>query len=232
MANFGKVYFRVFFAAALLASSVYGQQSFNIESVKLSKSHVYLPCPESFHVNPYCNEERATVRVMAVTTGVKGEGDEIYFVPTAGVVTGQGPEAVWNLSAVTPVEYSISVGIGSGGVVRGKVATAIIKVVECPHCDLKCICYELELVGPSGLVGAGDTFVVEAKTGWTGRGMRYRWNISGGGTIVDGRHGRKILIKASQTVGSVVNVTFDVEGTEPSCPCPTQASTTIKIQKR
>lgn len=210
-----------------LSNSVRSQPAVDVESVVLDKQSVFTVCPMR---RSHCTKERASVKVT--TTAKQGPKDNLiyYYVPSGGRIVGQGPSVLWDVSEAVPGTHSITVGVGTGAVIRGKLVTKTIRVEKCDVCDLACLCPSLWISGPTAPVKAGDAFIVRAAVGGSDEKITYQWEILGG-TIVDGQKNAQILVKAPDNSDAVTTVTVEIGGTDPHCHCSTTASKKISIVK-
>ena len=150
------------------------------------------------------------------------------YTVSGGRVVGQGANVSWDLSGVSPGTYTITAGVDDGCGVCGKTQTKTITVEAC-ECETVCTCPSgPSVIGPSGLVTAGDniTFTANVTDGNPGP-TTYNWNVSQG-NIVSGQGTSSITVSTtSDMAGSNVTatVTIDSEGCE--CPEVTAQETAI-----
>ena len=216
----------------LASSPVLAQSLVDVEDVGLDKETLLTICPMGDFPHSYCNKESVTAKLKTVTRGAL-EGAEFCYITSAGQIVGTGSEVLWNLSDVGPGTYSVTVGIGFGGVIRGKILTKTVKLLGCPACDPPCVCPSLELIGPSAKVNSGDLFIVQLKaSGGDERDQRsYRWTANGG-TIVGGEKGLSVIVKApKESAGKSIQLTVDLEGFYRGCGCESKKTIGISVSK-
>lgn len=175
--------------------------SADVESVSFDQKTVYLPCPPVTTRSVYaqCQEGDLKVKVATVATNAGKNDLTYYYLVTGGRIIGEGANVIWDFSKTRLGKYSITVGVGSGGVIRGKILTKTIDLEECPHCPSECECPELSLFAPTETVKAGDAFIVSSSVGgFDDEDIIYTWKVSGG-TIVSGQGTPKILVKSNST---------------------------------
>ena len=206
--------------------------SADVQDVTLEKEKVYLWCPMPYiSKDTLCPKDKQNVKVTTVTKDAEKDGLTYYYIVSGGQIIGQGANVVWDFSDAPPGNYTITVGVGGGYVIRGKTVTKTIKVEECSHCHVYCECPTLSILGPTESVKAGDSFIVTAKAqgGSQGRIM-YQWKISGG-TIIAGQKASQIIIKTTPDMsGRKIEATVEISGTDPACMCQTTVSETVSIK--
>lgn len=173
----------------------------DVESVSFDQETVYLPCPPatSRFADTMCPEGDLKVKVATVAANAGKNDLTYYYFVTGGRIIGEGANVIWDLSKTRVGKYSLTVGVGSGGVIRGKILTKTIDLEECPQCYIECDCPELTLSAPTGTVKAGDAFIVSSSLGgFEDEDIIYNWKVSGG-TIVSGQGTPKILVKSNYT---------------------------------
>lgn len=88
--------------------------------------------------NPAKNGKCANgkTQISVKTKSVDPEGDVLTYEYniSAGKITGQGADVVWDLSGVEPGDYTITAGVDDGLGVVGQTATKTVVVKECPDC--------------------------------------------------------------------------------------------------
>jgi len=225
----------VFFVTAAIAAAVcvsFAQKASDIDSVTLDKDRVFEVCHTGRRSQSgECTQTQATVNVITKTRGTKMDGRSIYYIPSGGKIVGSGAEVIWDLTDARPGNHWISVGIGTQDVIEGNVITKALTVKECPVCDPPCSCPTLGVEGPTGLVRAGNAFIVRARVAG-GDNLTYKWTISTG-AVVDSAYSQSILVKTTkQDAGKELTVTLEIGGADPVCNCPTSDSITVPIQKR
>lgn len=178
--------------------------------------------------HPYCNRKTAQIQVSVFTKGHIAASQDYYFVPSGGTIVGSGPIVLWDLADALVGEHTITVGIGSQDVLSGKTITKKILVEQCDICDLPCSCPPApEIRVPKGPLSPGDLFI--ARTNLL-KGATYSWRVSGG-TILEGGMSTKVLVKAGTADIITVAASIKLDGLDPSCNCPEEASAIVQVVK-
>lgn len=114
----------------------YGNIPPNVTDLKLGATEIIVGCKDSAKSAscPYTNWE-----ISVKTTAVEPENDVITYEYkiTGGKVVGSGAEIIWDLSGVTPGEYTITAGANDGCGICGQTMTKTVVVKECPDCSVK-----------------------------------------------------------------------------------------------
>lgn len=220
------------FQSAVAAPTPKSDLSADVRDVMLEKEKVSMICPFDRYL---CTKEKLNVKVTTLAENADKNNLTYYYLVSDGKIVGQGASVIWDLSTTGLGKHTITVGVGSGYVIRGKTVTKTIEVEECSVCDppLICVCPTLSILAPTKSVKGGDSFIVSAKVqgGDEKERITYQWTISGG-TIVEGRKAAQILIKTTADMaGSVVKATVEIGGTDPACQCETTVSESILIAK-
>jgi hypothetical protein len=164
--------------------------------------------------------------VQVTTTAVDPENDVLTYnyTVTGGRITGQGANVTWDLTGAAPGTYTITAGVDDGCGVCGQTQTRTITVRECdcitPIVTPPCVCADVSVTGPSGLIRAGETMTFTATT--TGGNVgTYTWSVDAG-TIVSGQGTPTITVQT--TAGQTGNVTATVRTTGDCPECAREAS--------
>ncbi len=107
----------------------------SVVAVDLNVSEITASCPLAQSTqNNSCqdNSQLIDVSIAAVAN------DKLVFVyqVSGGQIVGKGANVMWNLSGVKVGTNTITVGIDSGDGVIGRTVTKIVKVIECPDCQV------------------------------------------------------------------------------------------------
>ncbi|MBX7174123.1 MAG: hypothetical protein K1X72_24335 [Pyrinomonadaceae bacterium] len=153
-----------------------------------------------------------------------------YYFVTGGKIIGQGANVIWDLKGEKIGEYSITVGIGNGEIIKEKIVTKKILLQYCDDCGMICSCPSLTVSGLSGIAQPGDILIFTANlSGGNQDRATFNWMVSAG-TIIVGQGTSQILVKTSKDLaGQIVTATVEVGGLCSECPQTTQ-SATVKIK--
>lgn len=215
---------------AVAAPTPKPELSADVQDIMLEKEKVFQICPFDRY---FCTKEKLNIKVTTLAENADKNNLTYYYVVSDGKIVGQGASVIWDLSTARLGKHTITVGVGSGYVIRGKTVTKSVEVEECPHCLPPCSCPSLTISGPTKSVKAGDSFIFSAKVQGDDEKERitYQWTVSGG-TIVEGREASQILIKTTADMaGSFVKATVEIGGTDLACNCETTVSESVLITK-
>ena len=191
-----------------------------LKNLELSATELVMWCPMSDSPDSACPKNGTRVNVRTSVDNPKSQAVKYRYVVSGGEIIGQGASVVWDLSKAVAGNYTITVGLGGDGVIRGKTITKTVRLNECPVCDLPCICPSISIEGPAGAIGAGDAFVVRAEVRG-GEDEKYRkmtWRVSEG-SIVEGQGTTEVLIRTVRDMGSkMIKVTFTISTACETCP--------------
>ena len=190
----------------------------NVTNLTLSQTEVVTPCPSGFvpREGVACSDN---MTVQVTTTAVDPENDVLTYnyTVTGGRIVGQGANVSWDLTGAAPGTYTITAGVDDGCGVCGQTQTRTITVRACDCVPVvvtpPCVCAEVSVTGPSGLVRAGETMTFTANTSG-GNVATYNWSVDAG-TIVSGQGTPSITVQT--TAGQTGNVTATLKTTG-DCP--------------
>jgi hypothetical protein len=198
-----------------------------IESVALDKNSVWLSCPW----NQYCSKEAAAVKVTTVVKNAEKNDLTYYYVVSDGHIIGEGANVVWSFEAAREGKHTITVGLGSDSIIRGKTVTKTIEALECTSCHeppKPCACPALSVSGPAKGFKAGDSIIFTASAeGGTQIFTKYQWSVSSG-TIINGQGASQIIVKTnSDETADVLAATVEISGYGLCDECPRTTSKSV-----
>lgn len=187
-------------------------QPANVTNLTLSETEIAAPCPvgQVPREGQVCSDN---MTVNVTTTAVDPENDVLTYNYTVsqGRIVGQGANVTWDLTGVAPGTYTITSGVDDGCGVCGQTQTKTITVrtCDCVTPPPPCVCANVDVSGPAGLVRAGDTMTFTANTSG-GNVATYNWSVDAG-TIVSGQGTNTITVQT--TAGQTGNVTATLNTT-------------------
>ncbi len=202
-----------------------------ITGVRLSETTVKTPCPAGTapQEGTACTDSMA-VNVSTSATDKENDVLTYNYTVTGGRVVGSGANVSWDLSGVTPGTYTITAGVDDGCGVCGKTETKTITVEAC-ECVAVCVCpSNVSVIGPSGLVEAGDnvTFTASATDG-SGT-TNFNWSVSQG-SIISGQGSSSITVSTTREMaGSNLTATVAVTSDQ-DCGCGTLTASETAVIK-
>jgi hypothetical protein len=200
-----------------------------VQDVILDRTEATLACPGVISKSGICNEEARKIKISTFAKDAEKKDLTYYYLITGGKIIGNGKDVVWDFTNAKPGNYSITVGVGKDGILKGNFITKNVTVRDC-ECDPGYECPSISVTGPTVPADAGDTliFTVDVKGGSQDI-VIYKWTISAG-EIVEGQGTSHVLVKTSPELkGHAITATVDIGGIgEPSCPRNASASAEIK----
>jgi hypothetical protein len=207
----------------------------NVTNLTLSQTEVVAPCPagQQPREGVTCSDN---MTVTVTTTAVDPENDVLTYNYTVaqGRIVGTGANVSWDLTGVAPGTYTITAGVDDGCGVCGQTKTQTITVRNCdcvtPPPIVTCVCAEVSVSGPSGLVKAGETMTFTASSSG-GNIATYNWSVDAG-TIVSGQGTNTITVQTSADQTGNVTATLQTTGDCPECARTTTAVGSIQAPLR
>jgi hypothetical protein len=200
----------------------------NVTALTLGRTTITLPCPAGLvpRSGQTCGDD---VTTTVATTAVDAENDVLTYNYTVsgGRIVGQGANVSWDLTGVRPGTYTITAGVDDGCGLCGQTQTQTITVVDC-ECEqppAPCNCPQLSVTGPAGITAPGETMTFTANlSGGDQNNITFNWSVSAG-TIESGQGTQSITVRTTRELaGGNVTATVTIGGTDPNCPCSTEAS--------
>ena len=197
----------------------------NVTNLTLSQTEIAAPCPSGFvpREGQVCSDN---MTVQVTTTAVDPENDVLTYNYTVsqGRIVGQGANVSWDLTGVAPGQYTITAGVDDGCGVCGQTQTRTVTVAacDCVPIAIPCVCADVSITGPSGLIIAGETMTFTANTSGGNVGT-YTWSVDNG-EIISGQGTNTITVRT--TAGQTGNVTATLNTTG---DCPECAKTTTAV---
>ncbi|HEY5838838.1 MAG TPA: hypothetical protein VIT19_07370 [Pyrinomonadaceae bacterium] len=200
-----------------------------ISSFAASTSSITVPCPPGM-VSDTC-PTTPTTSVGLTTTATDPDGDTLLYTysTTGGRITGDGPNATWDLSGLAPGTYTASVEVDDGcGCISFSSTT--VTITECRDCRNPLTCPTVGVTCPSDVdEGQPATFTANFSQGTPTVSETYNWTVSSG-TITSGQGTSSITVDTTGVGGGSVTATVEVGGVDPSCN--RTASCTVQVRQR
>lgn len=199
-----------------------------VQDVILDKTEATLACPGLRANIGYCNEEARKINIHTIAENAEKKSLEFYYLVTGGKIIGNGKDIVWDFTNTKPGNYSITIGVGRNGILKGNFITKKVTVKHC-ECDPGYECPSISVSSPSAPADAGDTliFTVDVKGG-SQKSVNYNWIVSAG-EIVEGQSTSNILVKTSPDLkGQTITATVELGGIGVFCQNTASASAEIK----
>jgi hypothetical protein len=180
-----------------------------------SSATVTQPCPPG--TSSAACPEGGTQSVTLAANATDPDGDTLLYTysTTGGRITGEGPNATWDLSGVTPGTYTSTVEVDDGcGCVSFSSTT--VTVAACTNCVAPCPTVTVEC--PTGAIQPGSpaTVTVNVSGGAPGLTPTYNWSVSDG-TISGGQGTASITIDTTGQAGKNITATVEIGGLPPEC---------------
>jgi len=201
----------------------------NVTNLTLSQTEVAAPCPSGFvpREGQVCSDN---MTVQVTTTAVDPENDVLTYNYTVsqGRIVGQGANVSWDLTGVAPGQYTITAGVDDGCGVCGQTQTRTVTVraCDCVPIAIPCVCADVSITGPSGLITAGETMTFTANTSGGNVGT-YTWSVDNG-EIISGQGTNTITVQTTAGQTGNVTATLDTTGDCPECAKTTTAVGSIE----
>jgi len=190
----------------------------NVTNLTLSQTEIAAPCPSGFvpREGQVCSDN---MTVQVTTTAVDPENDVLTYNYTVsqGRIVGQGANVSWDLTGVAPGQYTITAGVDDGCGVCGQTQTRTVTVAACDCVPIveRCVCADVSITGPSGLITAGETMTFTANTSGGNVGT-YTWSVDNG-EIISGQGTNTITVQTTAGQTGNVTATLDTTGDCPEC---------------
>lgn len=211
---------------SVVSQTVADNEVVTVENLMLEETKVTLACPFQY-INPKANPcplEDRQIRIATNSTSAYKNGWTYYYFVTGGKIIGEGANVVWDFTGAKPGDYSITVGVGKDGVIKGNLITKMIMAYAC-ECHIPCSCPSIYVSGPETYTKRGDALIFTAKIeGGKQDKIIYNWKVSDG-VIVFGQGTKQILVRTSKnSKAENISVTLEVEGQCYDCPREFSAS--------
>ena len=169
----------------------------------------------------------AQIPLTATVTNFSTTALRYSWRVSGGRLTGDGPNATWDLSGVAPGTYTARVEVDNNRD-DGCVAFTSTKVVvrECP--PLPVLCPNITISAPdTSPVGAPVTFSATVSGGTPGITPALNWTVTAG-TITSGQGTNSITVDTTGLSGQSITANLAVEGFNRNCG----SSYTVQIPRR
>ncbi|HXH69690.1 MAG TPA: hypothetical protein VNI60_05000 [Pyrinomonadaceae bacterium] len=189
----------------------------NVTNLTLSQTEVIAPCPSGQvpREGVVCSDNMTT---QVTTTAVDPENDVLTYNYTVsgGRIVGTGANVSWDLTGAAPGTYTITAGVDDGCGVCGQTQTRTITVRTCDCVEPpRCVCADVSITGPSGLIKAGETMTFTANVSG-GNVATYNWSVDNG-EIISGQGTNTITVQTTATTTGNVTATLNTTGDCPEC---------------
>jgi len=157
------------------------------------------------------SEAAAQIPLTATVTNFSTTPLRYTWRANGGRLTGDGPNATWDLSGATPGTYTARVEVDNNRD-DGCAAFTSTKIVvrECPPPPP--VCPAITVSGPETVpVGAPATFTASVNGGTPGAIATYNWSVTGG-TIVGGQGTNSITVDTAGLAGQTITANLSVGG--------------------
>jgi len=191
-------------------------------TLSTSSASVILPCPDG-SMGESC-KANAGQSVQLSSSATDPDGDTLLYTysVTGGRITGDGPNATWDLSGVTPGTYTATVEVDDGcGCVAFSSTT--VNVSTCTDCAKPCPTVS---VSCPDSVDFGQPITFTANISGDAGSVTYNWSVSAG-SISSGQGTSSITVDTGGLGGQSVTATVDVGGFDPTCAKTASCTTNI-----
>ena len=201
----------------------------NVTNLTLSQTEVISPCGPGLvpREGVVCSDN---MTVTVTTTAVDPENDVLTYNYTVsgGRIVGSGANVSWDLTGVAPGTYTITAGVDDSCGVCGQTQTRTITVraCDCVPPPVVCVCADVSVSGPTGLVNAGETMTFTANVSG-GNVATYNWSVDAG-TIISGQGTSSITVQTTPEMTGNVTATLQTTGDCPECARTTSAIGSIQ----
>jgi hypothetical protein len=205
--------------------------SAEIQTVNLDRDEVIIPCPvgDSIRENPYCKDDMR-VNIRATAKSLNNSEFDYYYTVSGGKIIGRGANVIWDLTGVRYGDYTVTVQVGHEYQFSDKTLSKTVKVYECNHCSIICICPTVSVSG-GGQVRAGETLDFEAHiSNGDIETFTFNWAVSQG-EIIAGQGKSKIRVKTTSEMIGTVKATVEISSANFCQPCRPTASETADVVK-
>jgi hypothetical protein len=205
--------------------------SAEIQSVKLDRNEVVIPCPPDKsnikRENSVCDDD-GSVNIKATASNPQNSQFDYYYTVSGGKITGRGANVIWDLTGAREGDYTISVQVGNEYQFSDKTITETIRVRDCDCCYMPCVCPTLSVAG-GGEIKAGGTveFTANLAGGIPGE-IIYKWTVSQG-EIIEGQGKSKIKVKTTTGMTGTIEATVEISAEDLCLMCQPTASETATI---
>lgn len=135
------------------------------------------------------------------------------YTTTGGHIVGSGATVTWDLTGVTPGNYTTTVEVdNSCGCVAFVSNTVVVRGCNCTPMP----CANISVTGTDNILeGSPATFTANL-SGGSSANAAYEWTVTGG-TIIGGQGTNMITVDTKGTGGQPITATVNVSGLPPSC---------------
>jgi hypothetical protein len=194
-------------------------------TLSAANATITLPCAEGLISTECTPSSSQTVALTANATDPDGDTLLYTYNTTGGRVTGEGPNATWDLTGLQPGTYTATVEVDDGcGCVAFSSTTAT--VAACTGCVAPCPTINISCPTDTIQQGSPATVSVNMSGGDPNASVTYNWSVSAG-TISAGQGTPSITIDTTGTAGQTITATVELGGLAPTCERTRSCSFTI-----
>lgn len=194
-----------------------------------SSSTAIIPCPylTATTVSDCALPGRMILKLTTEASDPDKDSLRYEYSVTAGQITGEGANVVWNLTGNAPGPYMAKVVVKDG---RGRTdsKSTQVTVLECSICPVPCP--NIDVSCPEHVEeGQAIVFSVNISGGLPELKPIPNWSVSSG-TIIKGQGTYKIEVDTKGLAGQQVTATVDIGGILPECESKVSCVTQIRKQ--
>lgn len=194
-------------------------------TLSTSSASVTLPCEDGSMGESCRSNSNQSVQLSSSATDPDGDTLLYTYSVTGGRITGDGPNATWDLSGVTPGTYTATVEVDDGcGCVAFSSTT--VTVARCTDCRKDC---PTVTVSCPDSVGYNQPITFTASINGAGGSPTYNWSVSAG-SISSGQGTSSITVDTTGVSGQSVTATVELGGWDPSCSKTASCTTQVGVQ--
>ena len=171
---------------------------------------------------------KVKLNARAVSPG--GNPIKYRWTTSGGVITGDGPEVVWDLTGLKPGYHKASLDIETSGNEGHCQAFSSVSVLVNPCPVIPPVCPTVEIVCPTNIgIDQPLTFTSRYSGGTASITPNYNWTVSAG-TIVEGQGTNTIKVDTSGLAGQTVRASLSMGGYG-SLLCSAECGVSIPVPK-
>jgi hypothetical protein len=175
-----------------------------------------------------CNDESARVHLVASARSADGAPLRYKWTTQGGRRSGEGANAIWDLSGAAPGVYQAWVEVDDGRDLNCVAFSSVsIVVTDCPPIIQPPVCPNVTVSCPeAGSENAPVTFTANVSGGTPNIRPGYNWSVSAG-QILTGQGTPSITVDTAGLSGQTVRASVDITGF--GTPCPATCAVAIPI---
>lgn len=221
------LFFSLFICLASISAQPLAKDE-GVQDVQFDKTVATLACPGVKLRIGVCDEDDRHINIHTIAKDVEKQDLNYYYLVPVGKIIGSGKDVTWDLTNTRPGNYSITIGIGKEGILKGNFITKNITVKHC-DCDPGYECPSITISSPTAPADAGDTLIFTANvSGGSQDYVKYNWIVSEG-KIVEGQGTSIILVKTTNEMkGHTITATVELGGIGAFCQHTISALAEVK----